>query len=384
VLTYHGAGALTGTDSGPFRPASPLLWLILWPASIALGWVLLDRGTLLNSLFLPAHVVAAFAAGGLLISAVVARTAGGPGAVRLTWRAVLLCWAWGAMGATVASLFLEAVADGIISLSFLARSDAFEGVTSGEQLRAVYEQADEHLSQRELLAATLMLFSVSPPLVEESMKAIGVRLAGRRSLSSYQAFVLGVACGVGFGTLEAVLYGVSALQEDPGQWWSLMLLRGGATSMHALASGLFGLAVYFAVCHRWRRTAAFIAAAMLIHGAWNGLTVIAVSDALPLLDDLSERQVENLLSVVLGVWSLVNVAILVLTARVLAGRPVPPIPSPHAGDTRKGSSLRDDATFGLPQSRMLLVEGGVGQGPAVLRDTARRGRSPRHPQRSRP
>jgi hypothetical protein len=326
LLVYHGAGALTATSSGLFRTAPPFVWLALWLVSIGLGWALLDRETLRASVFPATHVVAALAAGGLLIALVAGRPVGSVADGRLTWRSVLLCAAWGAVGATMASAFLEAVADGLISLSFLARSGAFEGVSSAEQFSAVYEHADDYLSRRELLAATLALFSVSPPLVEESMKGLGVRLLGNRALGRYESFVLGVACGAGFGSLEAVLYGASALQEDPGQWWSLMLLRGGATSMHALASGLVGLAVWFAVRRQRRRVLAGIAAAMLMHGAWNGLSVIAVSDALPLLEDLSDQTVENLLSIVLSAWSLVNVGILVLTARVLKEGPAPPAP----------------------------------------------------------
>lgn len=326
LLTYHGVNALMGGRSGPARIYPFALWLLLWLAAIGAGAGVLASGRGLGALP-PLHIAGAITAGLGYIALVARQPLGALPQRRIAWRSLGLAWAWGAAVATLSASVLESIADSVVSLTFLAQSGALREVASGAELQRVIADADHYLSHRTLLAATLALFSVTPPLIEETAKGLGVRLLGWRRMTRYEGFLLGAASGAGFGTLEAVLYGASALDQAPDQWWLLMLLRGGATSMHALATGLFGLGVVSGLRGERLRLAACVLGALLMHASWNGLNVIAVSDVLPLLHNLSERRIERLLDIALAGWSLLNLALLLLIGRIL-WREQPPAAAP--------------------------------------------------------
>lgn len=319
LLVYHGVSAITGTPSNRAWSAHPARAVAVWLAAILTGQVLADSRWVDHTLLPPLHALAAAGGGVTVLAVALAPARWGRRAEGMpTWRVVGVGWAWGASVATLFAGYLNAVSDGVISIAALARAGAFAGVADAEEFGAVLANANEYLTANELLAATLLLFSVAPPLVEESLKAVGVRLLHPAAVSRYTAFVVGVASGCGFGTVEAVLYGAQALEGSPETWWSLMLLRGGATTMHALATGVFGLGIWEAAHGRRRRLVVYAAAAMLLHAAWNGMSVIVMADTLPIIDALSLDTAAAALSALLGGWSLVNVAVLALVARLLA------------------------------------------------------------------
>lgn len=328
LLVYHGVSAFMRGSTGPVRWPPDWLAAALWLAAVGLGWLLLRAGADEGAAFPLVHTVAALGGGVLLIGLVLPDHAGRDGRLP-SWRSLALSFAWGAACATTLAIFLEAVADSLISIGVLAGADAFRGVSTSEEFGRVLGEADRYLSEGELLFAAFALFSISAPVCEEPAKALGVRLLRPGATTRYSVFVLGVAAGVGFGTLEAILYGAAVLDETPGEWWLLMLLRGGAASMHAVATGLFALAIFDFNERRWGRALALIVASLAMHAAWNGMSVLAISDSLPILRDLSDERVEDVLSAVLGVWSVLNLAVLILLARIL-----------HASDAQR----RPDAT----------------------------------------
>lgn len=316
LLVYHGVSAFMGGATTPVR--WPPDWLAggLWLAAVGMGWLLLRDGGDQGVAFPLVHTVAALGGGVLLIGLVLPDHAGRDARLP-AWRSLALSFAWGAACATTLAVFLELVADSLISIGVLAGADAFQGVSTSEEFGEVVGEADRYLSEGQLLFAAFALFSISAPLCEEPAKALGVRLLRPGATTRAMVFVLGVAAGVGFGTLEAILYGAAVLNETPGEWWLLMLLRGGAASMHAVATGLFALAIFDLKERRIGRALALIAASLAMHAAWNGMSVLAISDSLPIIRDLSDQAVEDVLSTVLGIWSLLNLAILILLARTL-------------------------------------------------------------------
>lgn len=120
-----------------------------------------------------------------------------------------------------------------------------------------------------LLLFELVLFA---PFVEE----IGKGLAGwiRRPRTRAEAFMAGVAAGVGFAIVENILYTSGSLFFE-GSWAALATARSLGAAVHPLASGLVVLGWWE---WRSRRDAGLLARRFLMgvgaHALWNGSIVV--------------------------------------------------------------------------------------------------------------
>jgi RsiW-degrading membrane proteinase PrsW (M82 family) len=210
-------------------------------------------------------------------------------------------------------------------VAFLAAKDAFQGVATSEDVRDVFRDFEDFLSNREQLAAALLTVAVVPPLVEEAFKGLGVRLVLSRQTSKASAFVLGVVAGTSFGTVEALLYGFGGLNGSETDWWSLMLMRAGSTTAHALASGLVGLGLYQAIVLR-RPLGGFLhyGAAVLVHGSWNALAVLVGSRLVIPWEGLSDSDLVLVVYAVMAPVALLFLAALfILSRRLREPTPIP-------------------------------------------------------------
>ena len=142
--------------------------------------------------------------------------------------------------------------------------------------------------------ATFALFGMLGPGAEELAKVAGVALLRPRDRS--RAFLIGAACGAGFGAVEALLLGAAGLGPT---WAASMLVRVFSTLMHALLSGVAGVGWYYlAVERRWLAGVRNIAAAILGHAAWNSLVLAAV------LGGIASLQLEGTLAMVASTISI--------------------------------------------------------------------------------
>ena len=162
----------------------------------------------------------------------------------------------------------------------------------------------------------------------DGLKALGVALILPRHPTRAAALALGVAVGAGFGVTEASLYGIGSLaDESETAWWTFMLIRGGATSMHALNTGMLGLALYFGRAQRrFFLPLRLYVAAVLLHGLWNGLAVLAGTRVIFSFEGLTDSQLSWLSYGVLTPLAIVTVTALYLIARRAYTE------SPKAGD----------------------------------------------------
>ena len=122
-----------------------------------------------------------------------------------------------------------------------------------------------------LVLALFALFGGIAPLIEEFTKALSIPfvVASGRDLSRLDGFLLGVAAGAGFATVEAVGYGLAGLAA-PTSWAVVMLLRGGTAAIHCLASGLTGLGWQAILSEgKWGRGLGFGLLGLALHSAWN-------------------------------------------------------------------------------------------------------------------
>ena len=171
----------------------------------------------------------------------------------MTWRQFTLAIGISMAVATWIAIYVESLGSAGGVLLLMVHHGAFEHVQTWSGINDRVRDADVVLSRNEQFVAALIVASVCAPLSEEFAKSLGVRFMLRRTMTRGQAFMLGAAAGAGFGFLEAMLYGLSGIQNSLGDWWQIMLLRGGSTSLHVFCTGLTGVAWwYWTVARRSR------------------------------------------------------------------------------------------------------------------------------------
>jgi hypothetical protein len=186
---------------------------------------------------------------------------------QFTWRQSWGGLGGGAFGAAGLAFLIEAtllVVGVMIVMSVLAASPG--GLEKFRSLRPTLGGAADPVLVRSLLrnpvviAGLLLSVSVVVPLIEEPAK----------SLAPQRLFLWGAAGGAGFALLEGVVNG--GLNTE--QWGLVVLLRVGSSAMHCFATGLTGWGWGEALARRrWLRLALAYAAAVVIHGVWNAVSI---------------------------------------------------------------------------------------------------------------
>ncbi len=118
-----------------------------------------------------------------------------------------------------------------------------------------------------------ILVSVIAPLVEEAVKPLAVVIMIGRIRSAAEAFVLGLACGIGFDLVETTGYIGQGYQD----WLSVALQRSTAGLLHGFGAGMTALGWYFITHPNSTRKANRILLAfgcwcyaIVQHAIWNG------------------------------------------------------------------------------------------------------------------
>ncbi len=112
------------------------------------------------------------------------------------------------------------------------------------------------------------------PVVEETVKPLGVAFFIGRVRSASEAFILGMSAGLGFALLETIEY-ISSGYHD---WIYVALERTAAGLLHGVGTGMVALGWYYLVHSRNRnllRAFACWAYAVFQHLVWNGTAVLS-------------------------------------------------------------------------------------------------------------
>jgi PrsW family intramembrane metalloprotease len=317
ILVWHGCAALTGVPSSRFQP--PPVWLPLAALAVTttIGAVLIQSGVAVG--FMPPAQAVAVVMPGLALLAFVSQAGDRARAARRSsWRELLLMAAYGAIGAATIAAIINTLSISASLVVALAAHGAFDRVHTGQEFSAVIQNASDYLSERDLIAPLLASIAVLGPLNEEFWKGFGVRLLRDHRPSRYRAFIWGVASGVGFGAAEVTQYGLAAFHRSPYRWWDVVLVRGAASSMHALASGMVGIAWFYAFAGRRLRFFALYLLAVCLHGSWNALSVLTSARVLPPFKGLSDHDLEIVLELLILPIAAVIVVVLGRLARRLA------------------------------------------------------------------
>lgn len=279
------------------------LWpLLLFPLVLLAGALMQIVGGAALALLPVAHFFAALLPA-LAVAGLVARGSGG---ARLA--TVLAGLTWGGLGATTIALVLEGIFLLLIALIVVvglqldggaaleSAGEALATLSTAESPESMVMALKTVIGLPGVVVAGFGIFALLGPAVEELAKLGGVVLAAPSSRQ--EALLRGVAVGAGFGLVETVLLGGSAIGMPASAagggpqtaaiaqvgWPALMALRAVTTAMHAACSGAAALGWYaMSEQGRWSAGAFRIGLAILAHGLWNGLILTVLWSSIRLL-----------------------------------------------------------------------------------------------------
>jgi RsiW-degrading membrane proteinase PrsW (M82 family) len=129
---------------------------------------------------------------------------------------------------------------------------------------------EPYLSNPVLIISLVGFIAVIVPVIEETLKPIGVWLLAGRNLSPTEGFIAGAISGAGYALFESLF-----LPFSGDGWAVLMFGRLGTSAIHILTTALTGWGLAYA----WRdgnylRLGLQFLAAITLHAAWNAITVL--------------------------------------------------------------------------------------------------------------
>jgi hypothetical protein len=175
---------------------------------------------------------------------------------------------------TLAPLF-AVILETIISLIIIAVFNL-----TAQDAQSVLGQPNTSNPSPKLFIAMLLVLSVVAPIVEEGVKPLAALLAIRRLRTPAEAFLVGLAAGVGFDILETIGY----IGQGQADWVSVAIGRVGAGLLHGVGAGMAALGWYYlingsGVRLRWLRGIGCGLYAVLQHSLFNAFAL--VGQALP-------------------------------------------------------------------------------------------------------
>jgi len=302
ILVYQGISASMGEGSGEFRIPRPAFLIVAFGAVILAGWLLTRADPPVAAPMPLLHALAAALPGVAMVALAAHGTVFGGAALRwLSWRQVMLSVAISMTVGVMLALYVETIGSFCGVVLLLVHNGAFASVMDMDEFFSTLGDSNVILTHNEQFFANLITASLFAPVIEEFGKGLGVRFMLRRDTTRAQAFVLGAAAGAGFGFLEGMLYGVAGVHQDgPGGWASIMLIRGGSTSLHVANTALVGLGWWYLVHGRAKAGWLLFAVAVLNHAAWNAFAT-AIDSRILGLDTLSGHVLEIVAYVFVGV-----------------------------------------------------------------------------------
>jgi RsiW-degrading membrane proteinase PrsW (M82 family) len=198
----------------------------------------------------------------LVILALTTQRLGNPS----TRRHVLMSLAYGATLAPLLAIILELLATLVIYLA--ARALGFD---VGNALN----NTNFSPTNPQELVAQLLDISLTAAVVEETLKPLGAVLIIRRLRTRSEAFLVGLAAGIGFNIVETIGY----ITQGQGDWINVALERSAAGLLHGVGAGMATLGWWYlingkGVSLRFIKGFALILYAMAQHAINNGAAVL--------------------------------------------------------------------------------------------------------------
>ena len=286
----------------PAHPRSPRwmrpsLVIFLLPLVLAIGYWVTQRDWLAWLALPPVHVLAI---GIPIVWLVYLAVRGLPlGSPQRFWGLV----ASGSALAPSLILLIETLAlvGGIIAFSFWistapglpgelsALADRLEqSRLSGSSPEIIVHILAPYLNNPLLIFSVFAFGALIVPLIEEALKPLGVWILAGSGIRPVEGFTAGILCGAGYALAESLMLGSSGGED----WAAVAFARLGTGIVHSLSAGLTGWALARAWSQRsYMGLVIAYLGAVLIHGLWNGLTILL---AFTLLNGILEQPLISL------------------------------------------------------------------------------------------
>lgn len=167
---------------------------------------------------------------------------------------------------------------------------------------AVLEMFTPYLQNPTVIFVVLLVVAGLVPLIEELLKPLAMWALAGRNLTPAQGFAAGAICGGIFALVESLFYLSNPLGNS---WAQLVAGRAGTGILHIATTALLG----WAMASAWQkgsylRLGGTYLLACVLHGLWNGLSVLAglsgAIDGLP-MNSMVMQNLGPIASVGLGV-----------------------------------------------------------------------------------
>lgn len=240
-----------------------------------------------------------------------------PSAPKRKWGVFATGLVLGPMVILILELFLL-VGMGIIAILWIMMNPSLSSQLNGLVFRlqnaapdtqAILDIMLPFLLNPGVLFIGLAFISVLVPVIEETLKPLGVWFLAGQKITSAQGFGYGIISGAGFGLFENL-----GNTSGGGEAWAILAASRTTTLLlHCFTAGLVGWALASAWSHRrYLRLGITFIIAVLVHGLWNGMAVLSAASSLQTVPNItiptSLQQLGSLASVgiiALGVLVLV-------------------------------------------------------------------------------
>jgi RsiW-degrading membrane proteinase PrsW (M82 family) len=303
----YGIGKVRQAPARKLSVPSSLLFLVLSAVVIAGGVVLWNLNSLPGpTVYVLPLVLLSGVLPALTIAFFTARRLGQPTTTRRFWLSLF----YGATGAVLLALIAELPA-GIFLNTSLSPTNTRDAIK------------------------LLITISVVAPLAEEGFKPLAVVLIMRRVRAPGEAFLLGLAAGVGFDIVETIGY-IGMNQAD---WIAVSIERIGAGLLHGVGAGMAALGWYYlingnGVSNRWLKGIGGLAYAVLQHAIFNGSNLVTlippVGAALNQPFSLGKLPIDGSTVIFLVFYGLILSVLVVVTGRLRQSETSAPGAAPSA------------------------------------------------------
>ena len=262
---YHSIRAILNKRSASFKLPWFWIFLILYAFVLGTGFALQANGQEVTSPALISFLIilaAIFPALALLALAV--RRLHHPDWTT-TWRRFTLALTSGATLGIGLALSLE------LALVFLV----VRGTNATSALQCIENPNSPDCGTFAAFDLIFIIVAIIGPIVEETVKPLGVALYIGRIRGPAEAFLLGMASGIGFALVETVGYIGSGYHD----WLAVAIERTSAGLLHGVGAGMVTLGWYYlthAKKHRFLKAFGCWFYAVLQHFVWNGTAVLGL------------------------------------------------------------------------------------------------------------
>ena len=259
-----------------------LVSVLVWPAVIALGWLIAGHPGVAVYILGPVNILVAVIPVVWAYFLAQRKLAAGP--IARKWRIFGFSLTVTPVLTIIAEIFVL-IAAGILVLVLVViiasifptfgqtLSEFSDQLSNLRTLGITDEMVNEWITHPLVIFGVLAVTSGIIPLIEEILKPIALWSLAGKNLTDQEGFVAGLLSGAGFALMENLLYFTNVITSQ--DWLTMAIGRAGTGVLHMFGSGLVG----WGLARAWRKgkwpfLALMLVLAVITHGIWNALAMI--------------------------------------------------------------------------------------------------------------